>query len=155
MTQKKQFLIQEFTDLLKNLKADQEPNFGLMTPQHMVEHLTWVIKGSVKRAGEPEGEPTKGQLGFQRFIAKGAIMEHRPSDKTKADLPPLKYGSLTEALEQIPVAINRFYDHFEANPEFLSYSKFAGELNFEQTELMHHSHCRYHAWQFGLLESYP
>ena len=151
---KKQFMTEQVMELLKNLKPDTEPRFGLMTPQHMIEHLTWTLKSASKRKGEPPAEPTKSQLGFQRFIDKGAVFEHRPKGKTKADLPPLKYSSLEEAVGQIPIAINRFYNHFEANPEFKCYNDFFGELNFEQLELFHSQHYKYHFWQFGLLEEY-
>jgi hypothetical protein len=152
---KKDFLTKDVMELLKNLRPDTEPAFGLMTAQHMVEHLSWSLKGCTKRAGEVENPPTKGQLGFQKFIENGAILQHRPSDKTKADLPELRYENLEAAIVQIGIAIERFYSHFEANPDFKSYSKFFGELNFEQLELFNHNHYRYHFWQFGLIEKYP
>lgn len=152
---KKQFLSTELPELLKNLEPDTKPNFGLMTPQHMVEHITMVVKTSIKRYGEPENPPTDKQLGFQKFIAKGAIMKHRPSNKTKEDLPILKYESLEKALAQVPVAIERFYQHFEAHPDVKAYNPFFGELSFEELELFHYQHLRYHCWQFGLLETYP
>ena len=148
-------MTREVPKLMAQLKPDTEPRFGLMTPQHMVEHLTLGVKTSVKRYGEPEGTPTDRQLGFKRFIEKGAIFEHRPNNKTKADLPELKYKSLEEALQQIPVAVERFYNHFEANQDFKAYSAFMGELGFEELELFHYMHFRYHLWQFGLLEKYP
>ncbi len=153
-TTKKEFLSQELPKLLQKLQPDTEPNFGLMTPQHMIEHISYVVKMSIKRAGEPENPPTKGQLGFKNFIANGAILKHRPSDKTKADLPALKYASFEEALAQVPIAVERFYSHFEANPDFIPYNPFFGELTFAELELFHYQHLRYHAWQFGLLESY-
>ena len=152
---KKTFMLNEVLPLLKTLHADKVGNFGLMTPQHMVEHLVVTLKSAVLRRGEPENPPTKGQLGFQRFIAKGAILEHRPSDKTAADLPPLKYDKIEDAIEQVEVAIDRFYNHFEANPDFKCYNKFFGELGFEELELFSYNHYRYHLWQFGLIESYP
>ncbi|MEO1257416.1 MAG: hypothetical protein AAFZ15_01420 [Bacteroidota bacterium] len=152
---KKEFLTQKVPELLKQLKPDTEPAFGLMTPQHMVEHLTWVAKSSVKRYGEPTGEPTRGQLGFKRFIEKGAVLKHKPSDKTKADLPALKYGSLEEAISHIPEAVGRFYNHFENNPGYKAFSPMMGELSFAELELFHYMHYRFHLWQFGLLEEYP
>jgi oxepin-CoA hydrolase/3-oxo-5,6-dehydrosuberyl-CoA semialdehyde dehydrogenase len=152
---KKDFLQNDVPQLLSMLNSDREPNFGLMTPQHMVEHLTWVIKSSVKRYGEPEESPTDRQLGFKKFIENGAVFQHRPSKKTKADLPELKFGSMDEALEKIPEAISRFYNHFEANPGAKSYSPIMGELSFDELELFHYMHIRFHLWQFGLLESYP
>lgn len=152
---KKHFLTSEVMELLKKLKSDTKPAFGLMTAQHMVEHLSWTLKGCTKRVGEVENPPTKGQLGFQRFIEKGAILQHRPSDKTKADLPELKFENLEEAIEQVKVAIERFYVHFESNPNFKCYNKFFGELGFDQLELFNYNHYRYHLWQFGLIEKYP
>ena len=154
-TDKKSFLTKEVLPLLKTLKPEAEPSFGLMTAQHMVEHLTYVTKSSSKRNGEPEGEPTERQLRFKGFIEKGAIFKHYPSEKTKADLNPLKYGYLAEAIEQIPVAIDRFYSLFESNPGFKTYTSFTGELSFEELELMHYQHFRYHMWQFRLLGQYP
>lgn len=155
MTMKKEFLSQEVPILLAKLTEDQVPAFGLMTPQHMIEHLTGSIKYSIKRHGEPDPTLAEKQVGFKRFIENGAVLKHRPSDKTAADLPPYKYESLAEAIPQIPVAIDRFYTHFEAQPDFISYNVFMGELNFEDLELFHYQHVRYHLWQFGLLSSYP
>ncbi|HFA48963.1 MAG TPA: hypothetical protein ENJ95_08100 [Bacteroidetes bacterium] len=152
---KKEFLTQQVNELLKNLKPDTEPAFGLMTPQHMVEHLTLGIKISVKRHGEPEDPPTEKQLGFQRFIKNGAILKHKPSDKTKADLPELIYDNIEEAIEEIAVGVERFYNHYEANPGFKCCNKFFGELGFTDLELFHYQHFRFHFWQFGLLEKYP
>ena len=154
-TDKKEFLTKQVPELLKKLEADVEPAFGLMTPQHMVEHLTYVVKSTNKRYGEPVDPLTKGQLGFRKFIENGAILKHRPSDKTKMDLPELKYSSLEDAVSHIPDAVNRFYNHFEKNTGFKAYSRFIGEMGFEELELFHYQHYRYHLWQFGLLESYP
>ena len=152
---KKAFLTEEVLPLIKQIKTDTIAQFGLMTPQHMVEHLSYVTKWSVKNNGKPEGEPTKGQLGFKKFINNGAVMQHRPSDKTKEDLLDLKYGSLEEAIAQIPVAVERFYNHFKDDASLICYNPIMGELNFEELEIFHYQHYRYHLWQFGLLEQYP
>lgn len=148
------FLQEEAFALLQQLKPDSAPSFGLMTAQHMVEHLTWITKASIKNHGAPEGELTKGQLSFKRFINKGAIFKHRPSDKTKADLPALKYGSLDEAIEQIPVAIERLYNYGDAHPDTLVYNPMMGQLSFKEIELFHYQHFRYHFWQFELIEQF-
>lgn len=157
MTQidQKSFLVKEVPTLLSHLQPDTQPSFGLMTPQHMVEHVTLITKISAKRYGEPLEEPTKGQVGFKRFIQKGAHFKHYPSDKTAADLPPLKYGTLEEAIEQIPIAIKRFYTQFEQHPGFKAYHPMMGELEFEELERFHYQHYRYHFWQFGLIGAYP
>jgi oxepin-CoA hydrolase/3-oxo-5,6-dehydrosuberyl-CoA semialdehyde dehydrogenase len=153
-TERKTFLKDEVLELLQNLQPNTIPSFGLMTPQHMIEHLTWITKSSIKNYGEPEGELTKGQLSFKRFINNGAVFKHRPSDKTKADLPTLKYGSLEEAIKQIPIAIERFYNYGDAHPDTLIYNPMMGQLSFEEIEIFHYQHFRYHFWQFGLIEEF-
>lgn len=148
------FLENQISPLLENLTPETRAAFGLMTPQHMLEHLTWVIKSTLRRNGEPEVELTKGQIGFQKFIQNGAYFQHRPSDKTAADLPELRLASLDEAKSKIQEAITRFYSFSDANPDFMVYSPFFGELNLSQLELFNYQHVRYHFWQFGLIESY-
>lgn len=153
---RKTFLINEVPKILKNLRADTKGNFGLMTPQHMVEHLIWTIKSTAKKyEGEREAEATKGQLGFQKFVKSGCVMQHRPSDKTIADLPALKYNSLEEAIANIPAAVQRYYDFWNDNQDYIPYGSFMGEMSFEDFELFHFMHFRFHLWQFGLIEQYP
>ncbi len=155
MTDKKKFLTVDFPALITNLDPSTVPSFGLMTAQHAVEHLLGLIKMTTQRNGEPENPPTERQLGFKQFIENGAVMQYRPSNKTKADLPPLKYESYAEAATETSKAIQAFYDHFEANPDFLAYAFFMGELDFKSLELLHYMHIRHHLWQFRLIESYP
>ena len=155
-TTKRDFLLNDFPKIIKNLNSDTTGKFGLMTPQHMVEHLIMVIKVTAKKhEGEREIPANERQLGFQRFIQNGAILGHRPSDKTKADLPPLKYSSLDEAISFLPEAIQRFYNFWDTNQDYMPYGSWMGELSFEDLELFHFMHFRYHLWQFGLIEEYP
>jgi len=72
----KDFLVNEVPELFKNLKEDTKPSFGIMTPQHMVEHLTWITKVTTTRKGVPEGEPLENKM--QKFFDKGCIFKHMP-----------------------------------------------------------------------------
>jgi len=136
----------------KELKEDTVAKFGLMTPQHMVEHLLWVTKTTIGRKGEPDGEPTKSQLYFQKFINNGAIFQYQP--KEDASLKALKYGSLEEAIAQVAPAIDRFYKYCEEHPNAKSYNPIMGELTQEQLEIFHAQHYRWHLYQFGLVETF-
>lgn len=153
---KREFLQNKFPKLLKNLSPDRKGNFGLMTPQHMVEHLIGAIKSAaVKHEGERLNPPSERQIGMQKFIQSGSVLSHRPSDKTKADLPELKHASLEDAVELIPGAVQEYYDFVDANPDYKPYASFLGEVQHEDLELFHYMHIKYHLWQFGLLEQYP
>jgi len=153
---KRDFLTNKFAPLLQKLSPETEANFGLMTPQHMVEHLIGAIDSAVgKYEGERENPPNERQLGMQKFIKSGSVLSHKPSDKTKADLPPLKYDSLEKAISHIPKAVQKYYDFQDDNPDYKPYASFLGEVNHEDVELFHFMHIKYHLWQFGLLEQYP
>ena len=155
MSTHQSFLKGEALSLLQELKEDAVAKFGLMTPQHMVEHLIWVTKTTIGRKGEPEGEPTKSHLYFQKFIDNGAIFQYRPKEGTSpADLKALKYSSLKEAIDQVAPAIDRFYQHYEENPESVAYNPVMGELTQDQLELFHAQHYRWHLHQFGLIETF-
>lgn len=144
------FLKEEMPNRLSKLTEDTLPKFGIMTPQHMVEHLILMTKLAIRIYGEVPDTPTEGQLKFKKFIEKGAHFEYRTSSKTTADLPKLKYSSLKEAIGNYPQGINGFYNHYEANPTFLSFNKIQGELGFEDLEFLHYRHFEYHLGQFGL-----
>jgi len=153
---KRQFLKTELPKILEQLTPETEGNFGLMTPQHMVEHIIYVAKAmSVKYEGERESPPNERQLGMQKFIQSGAVLSHRPSEKTKADLPPLKYDSLEAAIADVPEAVNRIYDFWDNNKDYVPYAAFTGEVSHEDIEHFHYMHFRYHLWQFGLIAEYP
>ena len=155
-TNKKGFLTNEFPGLLNTLNPETKANFGLMTPQHMVEHLVKAVAGATaKYEGERESPANEQQLGMQQFIKSGSVLSHRPSDKTKADLPPLNYSSIEEAISHVPKAVQDFYDFHDDNPDYKPYASYLGVVSFEDLELFHFMHIRYHLWQFDLLEQYP
>lgn len=155
-TTKRDFLLNQMHALLGNLTAETEGNFGLMTPQHMVEHIVSVLKNTtIKYEGERESPANERQLGFQKYVKGGCVLKYRASDKTKADLPELKYASLEAAIADVPPAIQGFYDFWEANQDYIPYASFMGEMPFEDIELFHYMHFRYHLWQFGLIAEYP
>lgn len=141
MTQNQKFLTEQVPELLSRLKADDEPSFGIMTAQHMVEHLIYVTKSSVKDYGPaPEIIPDRA-LGFMRFIDNGANFEYRPSDKKRSDLDPPRMSDLASAIAVIPEAINRLYSN-DREREF--YNPLMGKLSFDQMELFHAQHFRHH-----------
>lgn len=151
----KKSLLEELPSLFKNLTGSQEPNFGLMTAQHMVEHLTYVTKSLSKRRGEPQGEPTKSQLYFRKFIDKGCPFQYRPKEGvSKADLAPLRSENISAAIAGLEAATASFYQLFETNPDHKSYNDMMGEFNLEELEIFLYQHGRWHAHQFGLIDEF-
>ena len=153
--QYKDFLTKELPEKLRTLSGDQEPNFGLMTAQHMVEHLIFVTKSIIKRKGAPETEPNKSQRFFRKFMDAGLPFEYRPKEGlTKADLNDLRSANMEEAIQGLEAATARLYALFESNPDHKSYNERTGEFNLAELELFNYQHGRYHLYQFGLIEEF-
>ncbi len=136
--------------LLDKLTLDHKPKFGLMTPQHMLEHLIWVTKATAKDKGPAPEELTKSQQGFMSFIDKGAIFKYRPSDKTEEDLPPLKYASFEEAKQNVPTAIERLSSFLEDRSSNV-FNPMMGDLTPDGLATFHFMHYKWHLEeQYGL-----
>lgn len=148
-TSNRQFLKTECLDLFKSLNPDEQARFGIMTPQHMVEHLILTTKSMVKRHGEPDPALAEKQAKWQGFLAN-PVFKHFPKDDAK--LSDLRYDSLEAAIAGIPEAVNRLYETFEANPDYKGYNPMMGEYDFETVERFTVAHFKYHMNQFGLVE---
>ena len=145
------YLKESVPQLVKTLDPDQQPSFGLMTAQHMIEHLIWVTKSSIKDMGAAPEELSDKQKGFMKFVKSGAQLEHRPSNKTKADLPQLRYSSLAEAVEELPKAIDRLIQDYESRGDRHYYNPMMGILEPDEMLGFHVRHYQYHLEkQFGL-----
>jgi hypothetical protein len=145
------YLSQSVPALVKGLSADQEPSFGLMSPQHMIEHLIWVTKSTIKDMGPAPDELNEKQLGFMKFVTSESPMVHRPSDKTKADLGELRFDSLAESINELNNAIKRFVSDVESRGDKAYYNPMMGVLTPAQMASFHARHYQYHLEkQFGL-----
>ncbi|HAS47046.1 MAG TPA: hypothetical protein DCS93_41565 [Microscillaceae bacterium] len=149
--QYKMFLTQQVPQMLEGLEADTKPGWGMMTAQHMLEHLAKITKSSIKSYGSPPAEPTEGQQKFKAFVNSG--IPFRKNDSKKGKLDDLYYGTFEEAKSAVVEAVNRFFKAFEQNPDLQPYNPIMGALSFEELQSFHHRHFRHHFVQFGLLET--
>lgn len=150
------FLTEQLPSLLNTLNADQKPNFGLMRAQHMVEHLIWTTKMFSRQAERPaDWEPNKRVIGFQRFVANGCPFEHRPKEgQTEADLSPLRMPDIATAIAELSKTISIMYANADADASYRSFHPNLGEFSMQQLDLLVGQHCRWHAFQFGLVPDF-
>jgi hypothetical protein len=148
------FLKVELPALLKKLGASDEPKWGLMSAQHMVEHLSGVIMISNGRFEAPAMYDIEKLEKNYNYIIKE---KNRLKRNTKAPiLPekplPLRFASLDEAKEKLQKSIDSFFVFYEMNPESEQMHPAFGMLNFEDWVYFHSIHAQYHLDQFGLYE---
>jgi hypothetical protein len=150
------FEIAQLRPLLATLPADRAPHWGMMTPQHMVEHLAFAVALSNGKVPMPLAIPEeKAERAQARLLDpawrmprafKAAFM---PADS----LLPLAYSSLEEATEALFEQIADFHAFFDQNPHATPTHPYFGALDRATWALLHHKHFAHHLEQFGALQA--
>lgn len=147
------FLKEALIPLIQKLDPEQKAAWGLMSPQHMVEHLSMIFAISNGKfqfpisADQAKLDRRKARffaedLPFPRDIKVSAL----PKDKTL----PLRFANMTEAIAVLEKELNRFWTFFGENPEATNVHPVFGNLNETEWIEFHARHCRHHLMQFGL-----
>ncbi|WP_194774208.1 DUF1569 domain-containing protein [Pararhodonellum marinum] len=148
------FIQETLAEGLDRLTVDHKALFGLMGPQHMVEHLILTFKLSVGRIAYPEVNPTAEALLFkQRLLYTDAEMrrgiKHPHSNDT---LPALRFEHLEQAKAALGKAWEEFKNYYSTNPTAQHTHPLFGHLNHSEWLRFHDKHIRHHFRQFGLIK---
>ncbi|OBX22714.1 MULTISPECIES: phenylacetic acid degradation bifunctional protein PaaZ [Bizionia] len=159
MVQKKQETFVEMTSekidtCLNKLSADTKPKWGVMTPQHMLEHLEFTYKiaaGDIQdfEIATPEKilEKVHASLYTYDKFPMGTNFPLLEKDK----LEPLKYPNLETAIAEFKAQREKYVNYFEENPEAKLKNLVFGELNKYESYLLERKHLNHHFEQFNLL----
>ena len=141
-------------EILSKLQADDNPKFGEMTPQHMVEHLAFAVRFSNGKEPQQHHYPADKEQKFKAFVIGTdndmPIGFKSPVLPTEG-LPTLKYSNLTTAIESLKTELNDFDNYFINQPEEKPINPTMGELNYQEWIRFHNRHFTHHFRQFGLL----
>lgn len=142
---------QEAFDKLATLQPDQQPLFGLMTPQHMVEHLIWGVTFS--NGVFPQQQIVTDDMALKlRPLLMHTVKPYPRGIKTPMlgeTPPPLKYADIATAIEELKLALIAFDEFFETNTTAINPA--LGVLNYEEWLMVHNKHFTHHMGQFGLV----
>ena len=159
MVQKKQETFVEMTDskideCLSKLSEDAKPQWGIMTPQHMIEHLEHTYKiaaGEIQdfEISTPEKilEKVKNSLwSYDRFPQNSQfpLLE-------KDTLESLKHENLAVAIEAFKAQRKIYIEFFKEHPDVKLKNIVFGELNRYEWYLLERKHLNHHFEQFGLI----
>lgn len=149
------FLGKEVPLLLANLEVDITPAWGLMTPQHMLEHLMVTFKLSIGRIKIPVISKEEDFPKLKTYLMKdGPMRRSIPSPTGKSELQPLRSSSLAEAKEKLVKETESFLAFMKAQPDFVADHPFGGPMTAEEWLLFHRKHFKHHFIQFGLIPDY-
>ncbi|QRM89396.1 phenylacetic acid degradation bifunctional protein PaaZ [Lacinutrix sp. WUR7] len=159
MVQKKQEVLTEMTEdkinaCLSALKEDAKPQWGIMTPQHMMEHLEYTYKiasGEIQdfEIATPEKILDKvhnSLWNYDKFPLKSQF-PHLEKDT----LDDLKHPDLETAIEKFKAQREKYLAYFKENPEAKLKNLVFGELNKYESYLLERKHLNHHFEQFNLL----
>ena len=159
MVQKKQETFVELTTekidvCLAKLSEDKKPKWGIMTPQHMVEHLEFTYKiasGEIQNfeIATPEKYLEKVHHSLYNY-------EKFPKNTNfplleKDTLDDLKHPNLETAIEKFKVQREKYIEFFKEQPDAKLKNLVFGELNRYESYLLERKHLNHHFEQFNLL----
>jgi hydroxymethylglutaryl-CoA reductase len=143
--------ITEMIQLLDKLSPDQQPLWGKMSAQRMVEHLSDIIKTSSGKTNMPlQIEPDKIER-MQAFLYSDKPMV-KGIEVALAKKEELRHEEIELAIDEFLLEWIDFESHFENNEEKTEIHPFYGELNYEKWCKFHSKHFTHHFKQFGLIE---
>lgn len=138
---------------LSKLTEDTKANWGIMTAQHMVEHLAGGFEAAINKI---KLEVTTPEEHLEKY--QDSLFNYRAMPKN-FDMPLLKKGEVEdlrfENLAQAKEALLNNWDAFEAyykeNPTAVANNTVFGPLDKDHWDLLNRKHFHHHFEQFGLL----
>jgi len=155
LTEVENFLSQEVPSLLADLNEDASPIWGLMTPQHMVEHLIVTYKLSTGRIKIPIVSKEEDRERLKAYLIKDSPMRRSvPSPTGKNELQPLRSASLQEAKDKFLKETSEFLAFMSDQPDSLANHPYGGAMRADEWIHFHRKHIKHHFIQFGLIPDY-
>ena len=159
MVQKKQETFVEMTDekiqkFLNKLTEDTKPKWGIMTPQHMLEHLEYTYKiasGKIQdfEVATPEKILEKVHASLYNYDKFPRNTNFPQLEKDK--LEDLKHSDLATAKEKFLEERDAYKNYFKENPDAKLNNLVFGEMNRYEWYLLERKHLNHHFEQFGLI----
>ncbi len=149
------FLSEKVPNVIQTLKEDQKPLWGLMTPQHMVEHLIVIYKLSIGRIKLPVASKEEDLPRLKAYLMKDSPMRRSvQAPNGNNNLQPLRSANLQEAKEKFLNETAHFVSFMKEQPDFIANHPFGGPMTSEEWAQFHRKHIKHHFIQFGLIPDY-
>ena len=139
---------------LSKLNEDLKPNWGIMTPQHMVEHLEQQFRYAAAEKEDFEIATPAEHLDKYRE----AVFNHNPFPNSHkhplmkvGENEDLVYSDLATAKQKLIEAYDAYELYFKENPEARTKNVVFGMMDKFEWDLLSTKHFNHHFEQFGIL----
>lgn len=152
MTEKLNFLKNDFPKLLEKLNAEDKGEWGVLNGQQMVEHMSDSIRiangkdlAKLMVSDDKVADFKKFAMSEKEFRpnTKNALMSESPA--------PTRNSNMKEAIDELEKELSVFVNYFETNKNATITNPFFGDLNFEEWVHLLHKHALHHCKQFKLI----
>ncbi|MCG8319150.1 MAG: phenylacetic acid degradation bifunctional protein PaaZ [Cytophagales bacterium] len=138
---------------LGKLTPDTQAAWGIMTPQHMVEHLEYNFKIAI---GDIEAEIVTPGKHLEKYRDslwnyKSMPREYHHPHLKKGETEDLNHSGLQEAIDSVLKSYEVYEDFFKENPGMKTKNAVFGELDKQHWDLLIRKHFNHHLAQFGLI----
>jgi oxepin-CoA hydrolase/3-oxo-5,6-dehydrosuberyl-CoA semialdehyde dehydrogenase len=145
----------KYSDLspIDKLTESTKPVWGIMTPQHMVEHLVLAVKSSngslpIDKCMNP---PEKFHVLKKFLLSPRQLPKNFVNSVIGDELKPLLNSNLDFAKEELLKEVMLFDQFFNNNPSASPINATFGPLNKEEWIIFHKKHFNHHFRQFDLI----
>jgi len=148
------FILKEYTSLLKDLPADAAGKWGKMNGQQMVEHVAAFFDVSAGKIKFDLVTPVEHLPKYKEFLLSDKEFRENtkaPTSVISEEAHPLRYANMPEALTNLQQSIVAFEEYFKEDKLKTTQHPVFGELNFDEWVLLHYKHVTHHLRQFGLM----
>jgi len=148
------FVVEVVPECLTKLTENSKGQWGMMGPQHMIEHLVGSWRVSNGNATVACNLPEAILQQQRAFLLSDEPFE--PNTKNpylpENETLPFRKTNLKEAIIQLGSEIGDFFIYFDANPDVETTHPVYGDLNRAQWLHFQLKHMGHHFKQFGLFE---
>lgn len=146
------FLRNTFLTALDALTEESRPLWGVMSAQHMLEHLIWGFELSTGRIATNRAVPERLIARAKPFLFNDSPTPHLFKNPLLGENPPpFRFPGLEEAKRVLREECHRFIDHAHRNPTEKFVHPIFGPLDADEWQRAHFKHCYHHLLQFGLI----
>ncbi len=147
--EKEVFFNEEYITLIKKLKSNQKPQWGVLSAQGMVEHMTDSFGVAWGRIVQPLQTPVEFLEKAKSFamsdkpfkpLTKNSLMNETPAS--------LRHENIKDAVKELENEIFLFTTHYQFNSGAIVTNPFYGDFNYREWLHLLHKHAVHHLKQF-------
>lgn len=145
------FLKEKFIPALKKIVPGTKGNWGVMSPQQMIEHFGDSLANAYGKLVLPYVSPPERKEALHNFLMSDLPFKENTKNPLLPETPHApRFSGMEEALEKLQKRIDIFFETFEKDPQLTTTNPIFGALNFDENVHLLYKHAKHHLKQFGI-----